>query len=104
MSSLRLITSNLIHDLTKSFLVMHLVFTGSLLCYEIWREACASFTKGSTESQFGRIILVGDYFISRNLKALELLFQELPGAEIRIHKSSGILLSKGLFVCSRNNN
>ena len=35
-------------------------------------------------------ILVGDYLYITQPQALELLLQELPGAEIRIHKSSGI--------------
>ncbi len=35
-------------------------------------------------------ILVGDYLYITQPQALELLLQELPGAEIRIHKSRGI--------------
>lgn len=35
-------------------------------------------------------ILVGDYLYITQPQALELLLQELPGAEIRLHKSNGI--------------
>lgn len=35
-------------------------------------------------------ILVGDYLYITQPQALELLLQELPGAEIRIHRSNGI--------------
>ncbi|QFG00469.1 hypothetical protein PB01_17585 [Psychrobacillus glaciei] len=44
-------------------------------------------------------LLVGDYLYIRQPQALELLIEELPGAEIRLHRSNGISFHpKGLFV------
>ncbi|MEK5148432.1 DEAD/DEAH box helicase family protein [Psychrobacillus sp. FSL K6-4615] len=90
MNKLRLITSNLIQDLTMLSTEASSIYwvtafamkSGVRLVLPSLREALASNTEVK--------ILVGDYLYITQPKALELLLQELPGAEIRIHKSSGI--------------
>ncbi|SDN76269.1 Superfamily II DNA or RNA helicase [Psychrobacillus sp. OK028] len=90
MSKLRLITSNLIQDLTKLsadatsiyWVTAFAMKSGVKLVLPALKEALAR----NTELK----ILVGDYLYITQPQALELLLKELPGAEIRLHKSSGI--------------
>lgn len=90
MSNLKLITSNLIQDLTELskdatsiyWITAFAMKSGVKLVLPQLKEALAR----NTEIK----ILVGDYLYITQPDALELLLQELPGAEIRMHKSTGI--------------
>lgn len=90
MSNLKLITSNLIHDVTELskgatsiyWITAFAIKSGVKLVLPQLKEALAR----NTEIK----LLVGDYLYITQPDALELLIQELPGAEIRLHKSRGI--------------
>lgn len=90
MNNLKLITSNLIQHLTELskdatsvyWITAFAMKSGVRLVLPQLKEALAR----NAEIR----ILVGDYLYITQPDALELLLQELPNAEIRLHKSSGV--------------
>lgn len=105
MSKLRLITSNLIHDLTKlssdatsiCWVTAFGMKSGVKLVLPTLKEALSR----NAEIK----ILLGDYLFITQPQALELLLHELPGAEIRLHRSNGISFHpKAYLFRSENNN
>lgn len=90
MNKLRLITSNLIQDLTKLSADATSIYWVTAFAMKSGVKLVLPPLKEALAKNSELKILVGDYLYITQPKALELLLQELPGAEIRLHKSSGI--------------
>ncbi|MFJ5770804.1 DEAD/DEAH box helicase family protein [Psychrobacillus sp. NPDC093180] len=90
MNKLRLITSNLIQDLTKLSADATSIYWVTAFAMNSGVKLVLPTLKEALNRNTELKILVGDYLYITQPQALELLLQELPGAEIRLHKSSGI--------------
>ena len=105
MSDLRLITSNLIQDLTKLSSDATSIYWVTAFAMKSGVKLVLPSLKEALSRNAELKILVGDYLYITQPQALELLLQELPGAEIRLHKSSGISFHpKAYLFRSENNN
>ena len=90
MNKLRLITSNLIEDLTKLTADASSIYWVTAFAMKSGVKLVLPPLKEALARNAELKILVGDYLYITQPQALQLLLQELPGAEIRLHKSSGI--------------
>ena len=105
MNDLRLITSNLIHDLTKLSNDATSIYWGTAFSMKSGVKLVLPSLKEALSRNAELKILVGDYLYITQPQALELLLQELPGAEIRLHRSSGISFHpKAYLFRSETNN
>ncbi|WP_144512298.1 DEAD/DEAH box helicase family protein [Bacillus sp. FJAT-22090] len=89
MNKLRLITSNLIHDLTKLSAEASSIYWITAFAMKSGVKLVLPSLKEALARNSELKILIGDYLYITQPQALELLLQELPGAEIRLHKSYG---------------
>jgi superfamily II DNA or RNA helicase/HKD family nuclease len=105
MNDLRLITNNLIQDLTKLSSDATSIYWVTAFAMKSGVKLVLPSLKKALSRNAELKILVGDYLYITQPQALELLLQELPGAEIRLHKSSGISFHpKAYLFRSETNN
>lgn len=89
MNNLRLITSNLIQDLTKLSNEASSIYWVTAFAMKSGVNLVLPTLKEALRRDAELKLLVGDYLYISQPDALELLLHGLPGAEIRLHRSNG---------------
>ena len=90
MNNLKLITSNLIEDLTRLSKDATSIYWITAFAMKSGVKLVLPQLKAALAKNAEIKILVGDYLYITQPEALALLLQELPNAEIRLYKSNGV--------------
>ncbi|WP_391204690.1 DEAD/DEAH box helicase family protein [Psychrobacillus sp. L4] len=105
MNKLRLITSNLIQDLRKLSHDATSIYWITAFAMKSGVQLVLPTLKEALSRNAELKLLVGDYLYITQPQALELLLEELSGAEIRLHRSNGLSFHpKAYLFRSESNN